>query len=67
MSYEVQFLSDLEKLVRSLDRRVTHGKERLRKSAEAKEKVCLPLHNASIVHGNTAPPANVWLSRGWGQ
>ena len=39
MGYEVQFLSELDKLVRSLDRRVAHGKERLRKSAEAKQKV----------------------------
>ena len=39
--YEVQFLSELDKLVRSLDRRVAHGKERLHKSAEAKQKVCI--------------------------
>jgi hypothetical protein len=41
MGYEVQFLSELDKLVRSLDRRVAHGKERLRKSAEAKQKVSM--------------------------
>lgn len=39
MGYEMQFLSELEKLVRSLDRRIAHGKERLRRSAEAKQKV----------------------------
>jgi hypothetical protein len=38
MGYEVQFLADLDKLIRSLDRRVTHGKDRLRRSAEAKQK-----------------------------
>jgi hypothetical protein len=38
MGYEVQFLSELEKLVRSLDRRITHGRERLRRSADAKQK-----------------------------
>ena len=57
VGYEVQFLSELEKIVRSLDRRITHGKERLRRSAEAKQKVLsasgilclvvLPLTNAS--------------------
>lgn len=41
MGYETQFLSELEKLVRSLDRRITHGRERLRRSAEAKQKVSL--------------------------
>ncbi len=39
MGYEQEFLVHLEKLIRSLDRRITHGKERLRKSAEAKQKV----------------------------
>jgi hypothetical protein len=44
MGYEVQFLSELDKLVRSLDRRVAHGKERLRKSAEAKQKQMAGFH-----------------------
>lgn len=39
MGYEGHFLAELEKLIRSLDRRVAHGKDRLRKSAEAKQKV----------------------------
>ncbi|CAI7988996.1 Luc7-like protein 3 [Geodia barretti] len=42
--YEVQFLSELDKLVRSLDRRVAHGKERLHKSAEAKQKQMAGFH-----------------------
>ncbi len=39
MGYEEEFLDYLVKLVKDLDRRVTRGKERLRKSAEAKDHV----------------------------
>ena len=39
MGYEEEFLAHLEKLIRSLDRRIIHGRERLRKSAEAKHRV----------------------------
>ena len=41
MGLEDEFLDTLEKLVRDLDRKITRGKERLRKSADAKEEVLL--------------------------
>lgn len=47
MGYETEFLDYLEKLVKDLDRRISRGKERLRKSAEAKEKVCRWLESMS--------------------
>lgn len=49
MGYETQFLLELEKLVRSLDRRISHGKDRLRRSAEAKQKVCFDYETSLIV------------------
>lgn len=62
VGYETQFLSELEKLVRSLDRRITHGRERLRRSAEAKQKVCKQLFVAYCCHNSSClPSANVWF------
>lgn len=37
--YEDLFLAYLERLVRDLDRKVDRGKERLRRSAQAKQQV----------------------------
>ena len=39
--YEDMFLGYLERLVRDLDRKVERGKERLRRSAQAKQRVRL--------------------------
>ena len=41
--YEDMFLGYLERLVRDLDRRVERGKERLRRSAQAKQRVRIML------------------------
>ena len=38
MGYEVDFIEYLESLVRDLDRRIKRGKERLQRSADAKQK-----------------------------
>ena len=39
MSYENDFLSYLERMIRDLDRKIGRGKDRLRRSAEAKQQV----------------------------
>lgn len=57
--YEEEFLEHLEKIVRDLDRKINRGKERLRKSAEAKEKVGA-LSLSSVV-GNELLPRNCSL------
>ena len=41
--YEEEFLHYLEKVIHDLDRRISRGKERLQKSADAKQKVFLPI------------------------
>ena len=46
--YEEEFLHYLEKVIRDLDRRISRGKERLQKSAEAKQKVSLALPPCSV-------------------
>ena len=38
--YQDMFLSYLERLVRDLDKKVDRGKDRLRRSAQAKQQVC---------------------------
>ena len=40
MRCEEEFLEYLEKLVRDLDRRINRGKDRLKRSMEAKQRVC---------------------------
>ena len=40
MRCEEEFLEYLEKLVRGLDRRINRGKDRLKRSMEAKQRVC---------------------------
>ena len=39
--YEEDFLQCLERIIRDLDRRIIRGKERLKRSADAKRKVCV--------------------------
>ena len=41
MNYENEFLEYLEGLVGDLDKRIRRGRERLQRSADHKEKVCL--------------------------
>ena len=38
-SYEADFLAYLERIIRDLDRKITRGQDRLRRSAEAKQQV----------------------------
>lgn len=53
MGYEDDFLECLERIIRDLDRRITRGKERLRKSADAKQQVVplLPYYCSSLRGG----------------
>lgn len=39
MGYESDFLAYLERMIRDLDRKITRGQDRLRRSAEAKQQV----------------------------
>ena len=48
-SYEEIFLGYLERLVRDLDRKVDRGKERLRRSAQAKQQVSLSHHGVHML------------------
>ena len=41
MGYEDLFLAYLERLVRDLDKKVDRGRDRLRRSAQAKQEVLL--------------------------
>ena len=52
MRCEEEFLEYLEKLVRDLDRRINRGKDRLKRSMEAKQRVC--------------SEGGLWGGGGWG-
>jgi hypothetical protein len=39
VGYEADFLAYLERIIRDLDRKIHRGKDRLRRSAEAKQQV----------------------------
>lgn len=44
MGYEDEFLQYLENLVRDLDRRIKRGRDRLKQSADAKQKVYIYIY-----------------------
>ena len=43
MGYEDDFLAYLERMIRDLDRKISRGQDRLRRSAEAKQQVTCSL------------------------
>lgn len=51
MRCEEEFLEYLEKLVRDLDRRINRGKDRLKRSMEAKQRVCSQRSRLGVVLG----------------
>ena len=43
LGYEADFLAYLERIIRDLDRKITRGQDRLRRSAEAKQQVTISM------------------------
>ena len=50
LGYEGDFLAYLERMIRDLDRKISRGQDRLRRSAEAKQQVSLVVVNFHYVH-----------------